>query len=174
MDVVGNLIGPIRQLGFQPRLPPLEKVPAQVPQRPGALGRAMLQDSLARLEGQVQPAECRVPVLQTIHHAQRLEIVLEASERLHALIERILSRVTERRVTEIVGEADRLGQVFIESHGSRHRPGNLRHLERMGQPGSVMVALVIDEHLCLVEETPKRRGMDDPVPVPLELGAMAR
>ena len=44
------------------------------------LQRAVLQDALAALEGQVQPVELRIALLELVDDAQRLQIVLEAAE----------------------------------------------------------------------------------------------
>ena len=60
-------------------------------------------------------------------------------------------------MAEIVHERDRLGQILIEAHGPRQRPGDLRHLDRMCQPRAIMVTLMRDEHLCLVLQPPERR-----------------
>src|SRR3974377_1330132 len=43
--------------------------------------------------------------------------------------------------------------------------GNLRHLQRVGQPRAVMIALVVDKHLRLVCQPPECGGMDDAVAV---------
>ena len=49
--------------------------------------------------------------------------------------------------------------------------GDLRHLERVGQPGALVV-LGEHEHLRLARQPPERRGaVQDPVPVPLEARA---
>src|SRR5262249_52988813 len=51
------------------------------------------------------------------------------------------------------------------------RPRDLRHLESVRQPVAEVVALMDDEHLRLVGEAPKRRRMDDAVPVALDSAA---
>ena len=54
------------------------------------------------------------------------------------------------------------------------RAGDLRDLDRMGQPGAEMVALVVDENLRLVGEAAKSGRMDDAVAVALEVVARRR
>ena len=71
--------------------------------------------------------------------------------------ERVLPGVTERRVPEVVGERDRLGEVFVEAQDASDRAGELRRLERVGEARAVVVALVVDEDLRLVFEPAKRR-----------------
>ena len=51
---------------------------------------------------------------------------------------------------------------------------DLRHFERMREARAVQVALVVHEHLGLVDEAAERVGMDDAVAVALELAAEAR
>src|SRR4029078_11586348 len=109
------------------RLMPLEDSCADVTELARFLERAVLQDSLARLESEVQPAKARVALLELVHdaprphgvtaageRARRVQVVLETADRAHAGAERILSRVPERRVTEVVREADRLDEVFVQ------------------------------------------------------------
>ena len=85
-----------------------------------------------------------------------------------APIERLLADVTERRVTEVVTEADRLDQVLVEPQGAGHGAGDLADLERMGQPRPVVVAARGHEHLGLVLEATKRLGVDDSVAIALK------
>ena len=76
--------------------------------------------------------------------------------------------MAERRMAEIVRERQRLGQVLVEAERARERAGDLGNLERMGQPGAEMVALVEDEHLGLVGEPAEGAGVDDAVAVAAE------
>jgi hypothetical protein len=47
----------------------------------------------------------------------------------------------------------------------------LRHLQRMRQPGAEQVALVVDEDLGLVDQAPERGAVHDAVAVALVFGA---
>jgi hypothetical protein len=98
--------------------------------------------------------------------------VIEAAERVEAFVERPLAGMAERRMAEIVGERQRLGQILVESERAGERARHLGDFERVGEPGAVMVALVEDEDLGLVLEPPERGGMDDAVAVAAE-GAAA-
>ena len=73
--------------------------------------------------------------------------------------------MAERRVAEIVGERQRLGQVLVEPQRAGDRAGDLRHLEGMGQARAEMVALVIDEDLGLVLQPAEGGRVDDAVAV---------
>ena len=113
-------------------------------------------------------------MLQFRDDAKRLRIVVEAAVVGHAGVERVLSRMAEGRVSEIVAEGDGLREIVVEPERPGESAGDLGHLDRMGESRSEMIALVIDEDLRLVGETPEGRRMDDPVPVALEFGAGRR
>src|SRR6476646_2755911 len=76
--------------------------------------------------------------------------------------------MTEGRVPEVVPEPDRLGQVLVEAQGASDGAGDPASLQRVGEPGPVVVSLGGDEDLRLVLQSPERRRVDDPVPVPLK------
>ena len=103
-----------------------------------------------------------------------MAVVVEPAVVGHAGVERVLAGVAERGVAEIVAERDRLGEVVVEPERAGERAGDLRDLDRMGEAGAEMVALVMDEHLGLVGEAAEGGRMDDAVPVALELGSGRR
>jgi hypothetical protein len=98
----------------------------------------------------------------------RLRVVVEPAVGRHEPPQRLLAGMPEGRVAEVVGKRQRLRQLGVQPKRARDRARHLRHLDRVGQAGAVVVALVLDEDLGLVLEPPERRGMDDPVPVALE------
>lgn len=87
----------------------------------------------------------------------------------HARIERVLTRMTEWRVANIVRQTHGFYQQFIESEFGCNRPRNLRDLERMCQSGAIKVALMVDEHLSLIDQPSERRAMNNAVTVALKL-----
>ena len=95
-------------------------------------------------------------------------IVVEAAGLRHRRLEHVLAGMAEGRMADIVGEAERLGQILVEAERARHRPADLRDLEAVGEPDPEMVAVGRDEDLGLVPEAPERDRMDDPVAVALE------
>jgi len=100
--------------------------------------------------------------------------VVEAAERLHRGVQRLLASMAERRMAEIVRQGHRFAEILVETQGAAERAGDLRHLERMGETRSIVIALVIDEDLRLVLEPPERRRVDDAVAVALERAAGRR
>ena len=77
--------------------------------------------------------------LELVHDAKALLIVMEAAG--VYLAQRALARVAERRMAEVVAEADCLRQILVQLQRPRRRPRKARDLERVGQPRAVMVAL---------------------------------
>ena len=151
--------------------------------RPVALGRravgveqgpVVLDEPAKRRPGQVEPVEGGVMALELGHDAQGLAVVVEAAVPGHAGVERVLPGVPERGVAEIVAKRDGFREIVVELESPRQRARDLRHLDRMGEAGAEMIALVIDEHLGLVGEAAEGGRMDDPVAVALELGPRRR
>ncbi len=102
------------------------------------------------------------------HDTQRLRIMIEAAIGFHPLIQRIFAGMPKRRVTKVMHECYGFGEIFIKPQSARQSTGNLRHFNRVGQAGSIMIPLMGDEHLCLMLETAKSGGMDDSIAIPLE------
>ena len=67
--------------------------------------------------------------------------------------------------------ARRIGEILVEADLAGQRAGDLRHFQRMGQPGAVMIALVEHEDLGFVLEAAKRGGMDHAVAIAPEWAA---
>ena len=63
-------------------------------------------------------------------------------------------------------------QRIVELQGDGYRAADLGNLERMRQARPIQVALVIYEHLGLVNKPPERGGMDDAIAVALVLAAV--
>ena len=131
----------------------------------------MLDQPFQRLPGEIEPVESGVAPLERGDDPQRLGVVIEAAGVGEAAIERALAGMAERRMAEIVGERERLGQILVEPERARERAGDLGDFERMGQPGAEMVALVEDEDLGLVGEPAEGGRMDDPVAIAAEIVA---
>ena len=79
--------------------------------------------------------------------------------------------MAERRMAKVMGQRQRFGEILVETELPRDGAGDLRHFQRMGEPGPVMIALVEHEHLGLVLETAKCRRMDHPVAIPAKRAA---
>src|SRR5690606_38810106 len=124
------------------------------------------EDAVAHLLGEVEPPAV---ALELVDDAHRLLVVPVAAPALaQDLVERLLADVPEGRVPQVVAQADRLGEILVEGEGARHRARDAARLERVREPGAVVVALGRDEHLGLVLEPPERLRVHDAVAVALK------
>ena len=140
---------------------PLPRRPRQfVGHRP-----VVLDHPLQGLPGQVQADEGGIAALQHRHHPEGLGVVVKAAPRRHLPFQLVLAGVAERRMAQVVRQSHGLGQVRIQLQRRGHRAGDLRHLQRVGQAGAVVVALVRHEHLGLFLQAAKSGGVDDAVAV---------
>ena len=191
MGVIGDIVSDCSRLGLEARMQAevetLYSIVAQDRGRDAAgavsLGRravcieerpVMLDQPGQRRLGQIEAVEGGVAALELGHDAQGMAVVVEAAVLDHAGVKRVLPGVPKRRVAEVVGERDRFGEVVVEPQGAGERARDLRHLDRVGEAGAEMVALVIDEHLGLVGEPAESGRMNDPVAVALEFGPRRR
>jgi hypothetical protein len=95
-------------------------------------------------------------------------VVIEASSIAHRVLQGILAGMTERRVAQVVREAQSFRQVLVEAKGPRDRAADLRDLDAVSEAHPVMIAVRRYEDLSLVAESTKRNRMDDPVTVALK------
>ena len=78
--------------------------------------------------------------------------------------------MTERRVTEVVRQHDRLDQVLVRAQRARHGARHLRNLERVRESIPEVIAFRVGKHLGLVLQPPEGARVHDPVAVALERG----
>ena len=174
MIVVCDLVSQIGHLGFEAGLLFFYEATAYLAQLLGIRQRAMLEYAFARFESEIQSIKRPVALLECIDHAQALEIMLEATKILHAGIERVLTRMTEGRVTKIMCQRDRFDQVFIEPQVARQRACYLGDFDAVREAGSEQIAFVIDKNLGLVFKPTKCGGMNDAVAVALKFTSRRR
>ncbi len=93
--------------------------------------------------------------------------MIKAPPASHQLMERNLATVPKRAMAQVVGQANSLRQIFVHPQSPGHRPPDLGHLYRMGQPGPVIIPLRVQKDLSFVFQPPKSRRMDNLVPVSL-------
>ncbi|MDT4842653.1 hypothetical protein FQZ97_765650 [compost metagenome] len=94
--------------------------------------------------------------------------IFSGCERLHAGIQRVLARVAERRMAQVVGQGNGLHQILVELQRSGDAAPELRHFERVRQTRAEQITFVIQKHLGLVNQAAKRGGVDHTIPVTLE------
>jgi hypothetical protein len=81
--------------------------------------------------------------------------VVEATKGGHELVEFAFAGVAKGRVAKIMGQGEGFGQILIKAKDTRDRPCDLSNFNGMGQPGAVVVALVIHKNLGFMLQAPK-------------------
>jgi hypothetical protein len=76
--------------------------------------------------------------------------------------------MAERRMPEIVREAECFREVFVEAESPRHCPPDLRDFDAVREADAEMIAVGGDEHLRLVPQAAEGDRMNDPVAIALE------
>src|SRR3546814_3248685 len=94
--------------------------------------------------------------------------MVEAAMRVERRLQRVLPRMAEGRMADVMRQAQRFGQVFVEAQRPRRRAADLRHLQAVGQADAEMIAVGRHEHLRLVAQAAEGDAVDDAVAVPLE------
>ena len=129
----------------------------------------MLGEALERFPAEVEPVEVRIWIFEAGHEAEACgHCGRSRRHRPSASVKRVLAAMAERRVTEIMGKAQRLGQILIKAERAGHGAADLRDFDRMCQADPEMVAVGGDEHLGLVAQAAEGDRMDDAVAVALE------
>ena len=104
-------------------------------------------------------------MLQRGDDAQGLGIVIEPAMGFQTDIQRPLAGVAKRRMTEVMRQRERFGEILVEAELPGQRAGNLRDFERVCQPGAVMIAFMEHEYLGFVLQSAKGGRMDHPVAI---------
>ena len=118
------------------------------------------EDAVAHLRRQIE----------LLGDPQRLLVVPEVRPEVpaQARVELLLPRMPERRMSRVVAEPDRLGQILVQPQRARDDTGDPGRLERVRHSRPVVVAGGVDEDLRLPLEAPERLRVDDPVAVALK------
>jgi uncharacterized protein YgbK (DUF1537 family) len=126
----------------------------------------MIQNAVKYFPRQIQTSSV---LLQNRYNTDALLIV--AKSKRTDTVERPLTGMTERRMPEIVPEADRFGQVFVEKKRSRNGTGDLRNFERVRKTGTEVIVGRTKENLRFMFQTAESAAMNDPIAIALILGA---
>jgi hypothetical protein len=76
--------------------------------------------------------------------------------------------MTERRMPQVMRQANSFDQLFVQAQLTRHCSGDLRHFQRVRQARPVQVTFVVNKYLGFINQAPECRGVDDAIPVPLK------
>ena len=105
-------------------------------ERGGLSCARVVHDPVFDFLGEVHPVEIAVR-FQEFDHGEGLLIMAKTLRR--NAVENLFADVSERRVSEIVTECDRLDEVFVETQGSADRPCDLCDFERMRQARAIVI-----------------------------------
>src|SRR6266536_420414 len=88
-------------------------------------------------------------------------------------VESFLAGVPKGVVTEVVAQADCLGQILVQAQRAGDAARDARRLQRMRKPRAVVVTARIDEALRLVLEPAEGLRVHDPVAITLKRRSQA-
>ena len=100
--------------------------------------------------------------------------MLKAAVLGHAFVEGVLTCVPKRRMAQIVRQRHGFDQVFVQAQSPGDGAAQLRDFERVREPRAEQITLVVQEHLCFVDQPPECGGVHDAVAVALESVARGR
>src|SRR5215211_2438725 len=110
--------------------------------------------------------------LEVVDDAQGVFVVAEgAAVGRQGAGEGFFSGVSEGGVAEVVAEGDRLRKVLVEAESTGYGTGDLHHLQGVRKACPEVVAVRGDEDLGLVHQPAEGLGVDNAIPVALELVA---
>src|SRR6185312_8855733 len=98
-------------------------------------------------------------MLERCDDTQGLGIVVEPAVSFQTGIERPLAGMAERRMAEIMRQRQGFGEILVETELPGQRAGDLRHFQRVRQPGAIMITFMEHKYLGFVLQTAKSRGM---------------
>ena len=137
--VVGDVVGDRRDLRFEAR--PACQLERErrvgLGHRPGRLRHRpiMLGEAFERLPAQIEPVEIGIRRLQPRHEPQRVGIVVEPAGVGQRRGQRLLAAMAERRMAEVVGEAQGFGQILVEARARAQSSARSARLRCCGSAG---------------------------------------
>ena len=96
--------------------------------------------------------------------------MIEATVIMQQVIKGVLTGMTERRVTQVVDQGNRLGKVFVETEISSQGATDLGDFKSMGQAGTEMIGHPWNKDLGFVFHSSERGRMHNAITVALEIG----
>ena len=153
---MSDFVGEIDGLGFERGL---------------GFGARQGAEALADFVGEVEAVEFRVFDLELFDDAKALVAPTKATSVLHELVEGVFDGMAKGGMTEIPGEGDGLGEVFVEAEGAAKGAGEGGDLDGMGEAGTDVIAGAVEWDLGFVLEATKSGAVNDAFAVSLEFGA---
>jgi hypothetical protein len=121
----------------------------------------VFNDAFADFKCQIQAVETDVTMLEVLHDAEGVQVVIEAAAvGTHQLVEFSFTGMAEGRMANIVHQGQCLDEFRVDAQGGGHRPRYLGDFERVGQSIAKVVGEARAEYLRFCFEPPERSGMD--------------
>jgi hypothetical protein len=104
-----------------------------------------------------------------LNDAQSMNIMIKtAAMPLQTTVKRPLPGMPKRRMSDVMDQCKRLGQIFLQPERSCNRPRNLRNLNGMGQSAAKVIGRAARKDLRLPRKPPKGASLHNPLPIPLK------
>jgi len=126
---------------------------------------------LADFVGEVESVKFGIFDFELFDDAEALATATEAAGILHQLIECFFHGVTEGGVTEVTGEGNGLGQVFIQAEGAGKRAGEGGDLDGVGEASTDVIPRVVQGELGFIFERAEGGTVNDAFAIALEFGS---
>ena len=101
------------------------------------------------IRDRIDAIEARIGAFEPRERAQRVPIMIEPAMRDHRGFQRVLARMAEGRVTDVMGKAQGLGQIFVQPQRPGDAAADLRDFDAVRQPDAIVVAVGRHEDLRL-------------------------
>src|SRR5579884_3532326 len=112
--VVGDLIGKVYELRLQRRAQ-VEQVLRELGMLADRIIAGVLDDAFPHFESEIQPAKVGVADFEVFNNAQRLKIVVKEFAMLpHQSVERVLARMAEWRMPNVMHQGQGLNQIDVK------------------------------------------------------------
>ena len=86
----------------------------------------MFRHALANLKGEIETWKSRISLFKSFNQVEGVKIMVETiAEPGHLAVQFLLAGVGERRVSDIVGQGQGLGQILIQPQRTGNGPGDL-------------------------------------------------
>ena len=156
MAGVGDLVGQIDDLGFEGRV---------------EAGAGEGIDPEPNFVSEVESVKFGVFDLELFDHAEALATAPEAAGVSHELIEGLFDGVSEGGMSEIAGEGDGFGEVFVQAKRAAEGAGERSDLDRVGEASADVIAGAVEGELGFIFERAESGAVHDAFAIALKFRA---
>jgi len=129
----------------------------------------VFDDALANAKRKIQPAMRCIALLEVFNDPQCVNVMVEsATMTFESAVQSTLSSMPKWRMTDIMHQRQRLGEILMQPERSRSRTSDLRYLNGMREPTAEVVGSSTRKHLRLARKAPKRPCLHNALTIPLE------